>query len=220
MLYRFAVAAVSVGSFSFSHAVGIFACIVVGEVLWGLGGRLGDAAPAPLGARSAHRDHPLGVDAVRRLLAARTSRRLGRARDHPPGLYISWNGFRLISAATRLQGIFFWDFLIYVIEGMIFLLTGLQARTLISASAGYSWRELVVSAAVTSLVVIAARFVWMYPSHLIPRWHSLDQTQGSGAALAVAFRSGLHRCARDGFARGGARHPIRDENGHPFPIAT
>jgi CPA1 family monovalent cation:H+ antiporter len=26
------------------------------------------------------------------------------------GLYISWNGLRLISAATRLQGIFFGDF--------------------------------------------------------------------------------------------------------------
>src|SRR3954453_14708151 len=43
------------------------------------------------------------------------------------GLYISWNGLRLISAATRLQGIFFGDFLIYLIEGMIFLITGLQA---------------------------------------------------------------------------------------------
>jgi len=26
------------------------------------------------------------------------------------GLYISWNGLQLISAATRLQGIFFWGF--------------------------------------------------------------------------------------------------------------
>ena len=37
------------------------------------------------------------------------------------GLYISWNGFELISAATRLQGIFFWDFFIYLIEGLVFL---------------------------------------------------------------------------------------------------
>jgi len=27
----------------------------------------------------------------------------------------------LISAATRLQGIFFWDFFIYLIEGLVFL---------------------------------------------------------------------------------------------------
>jgi hypothetical protein len=37
----------------------------------------------------------------------------------------------MISAATRLQGIFFWDFFIYPIEGIVFLTTGLQARTLI-----------------------------------------------------------------------------------------
>ena len=40
------------------------------------------------------------------------------------GLYVSWNGPLLISSATRLQGIFFWDLVIYLIEGMLFLLTG------------------------------------------------------------------------------------------------
>ena len=47
------------------------------------------------------------------------------------GLYVSWNGPLLIPAATRLQGIFFWDLIIYLIEGIVFLVTGLQARTLI-----------------------------------------------------------------------------------------
>ena len=47
------------------------------------------------------------------------------------GLYVSWNGPRLIPSATRLQGIFFWDLIVYLIEGLVFLLTGLQARTLI-----------------------------------------------------------------------------------------
>ena len=42
--------------------------------------RLADAAPAPLGRRSAHRDPALGADAVSRLLAAGASRRLRRAR--------------------------------------------------------------------------------------------------------------------------------------------
>ena len=37
------------------------------------------------------------------------------------GLYVSWNGPRLIPAATRLQGIFFWDLIIYLIEGFVFL---------------------------------------------------------------------------------------------------
>src|SRR6266852_2856416 len=37
ILYRFAVAAVSAGAFSFGQAVGLFAVIVIGEILWGIG---------------------------------------------------------------------------------------------------------------------------------------------------------------------------------------
>src|SRR6478672_1065389 len=37
ILYRFAVGAIAVGVFSFSQAAGIFAAIVVGEILWGIG---------------------------------------------------------------------------------------------------------------------------------------------------------------------------------------
>ena len=37
ILYRFAVAAVSAGTFSFMEAVGLFAAIVIGEIFWGIG---------------------------------------------------------------------------------------------------------------------------------------------------------------------------------------
>ncbi len=39
-----------------------------------------------------------------------------------------------ISSATRLQGIFFWDLIIYLIEGLLFLLTGFQMRALYEKS--------------------------------------------------------------------------------------
>ena len=86
------------------------------------------------------------------------------------GLYFSWNGFRLISAATRLQGIFFWAFLIYLIEGMVFLITGLQARALLARIGNDSVAELAISVSVVSAVVIVARFVWHYPATYLPRW--------------------------------------------------
>jgi CPA1 family monovalent cation:H+ antiporter len=76
----------------------------------------------------------------------------------------------MISAATRLQGIFFWDVLVYLIEGIVFLMTGLQARTLLMGLGGYSWSALAGSAAVVSAVVIVARFVWIYPATYLPRW--------------------------------------------------
>jgi CPA1 family monovalent cation:H+ antiporter len=76
----------------------------------------------------------------------------------------------MISAATRLQGIFFWDVLVYLIEGIVFLMTGLQARTLLMGLSSYSWSALAASAAVVSVVVILARFVWIYPATYLPRW--------------------------------------------------
>jgi hypothetical protein len=66
------------------------------------------------------------------------------------GLYSSWNGPRLISAATRLQGLLFWDFVIYLVEGMFFLVTGLQARTLIAWITDDNIQGLVTAAAIVS----------------------------------------------------------------------
>jgi hypothetical protein len=53
---------------------------------------------------------------------------------------------------------------------MVFLITGLQARALIAGIHDYSISELVFSAAVVSAVVIASRFIWMYPATYLPRW--------------------------------------------------
>jgi hypothetical protein len=39
---------------------------------------------------------------------------------------------RADATSLTLQGVFFWEFLVYLIEGMVFLITGLQARTLIA----------------------------------------------------------------------------------------
>ena len=68
------------------------------------------------------------------------------------GLYSGWIAPQLMGAATRLQGIFFWDFFIYLIEGLVFLITGLQARALLAGIGPYSIPELAISAAVVSAV--------------------------------------------------------------------
>ena len=170
ILYRFAVAAVSVSAFSFGHAAGLFAAIICGEILWGIGVGLADAAVAALGADPRIE---IMLSVLTPFLAYWPPQHLGGSgvlATVTAGLYISWNGLRLISAATRLQGIFFWDFLIYLTEGFVFLITGLQARTLIAGIRGDSLLELALSAAIVCAVVIAARFVWMFPATYLPRW--------------------------------------------------
>ena len=86
------------------------------------------------------------------------------------GLYVSWVGPRLIPSATRLQGIFFWDLIVYLIEGLVFLVTGLQARALIDEPHIFTIRELLIAMALTTAIAIAARFVWVFPATYIPRW--------------------------------------------------
>jgi monovalent cation/hydrogen antiporter len=170
ILYRFAVAAVTTGAFSFTHAVGMFAAIVAGEILWGIG-----VGWLMLRLRRWVHDPRIEItlSILTPFLAYWPPEHLGGSgvlATVTAGLYISWNGLRLISAATRLQGIFFWDFLIYLIEGMVFLITGLQARTLIARIGNDSIPDLAISAAIVSAVVIMARFVWMYPATYLPRW--------------------------------------------------
>jgi monovalent cation/hydrogen antiporter len=80
------------------------------------------------------------------------------------GLFVSWNGPLLIPAATRLQGIFFWDLLVYLLEGFVFLVTGMQTRPLLDRMDTALWRNLGVAVLLTVTVVIVARFVWVYPA--------------------------------------------------------
>jgi len=172
ILYRFAVAAVLGGTFSLAHAVGEFVAILVGELVWGIA----------VGWMMLRLRRWVGDTRVEIMLSVLTPYLAywppellggsGVLATVTTGLYISWNGLRLISAPTRLQGIFFWNILIYVIEGLIFLLTGLQAHTLVSGLKTHALSELAISGAIVSAVVIVTRFIWMYPATYVPRWLS------------------------------------------------
>ncbi len=85
------------------------------------------------------------------------------------GLYMSWNGPLLISSATRLQGIFFWDLVIYLIEGMLFLLTGFQMRSLFEKSKAFPLHDILLATALVTVMIIVARFAWLYPATYLPR---------------------------------------------------
>src|ERR1700689_4223467 len=170
ILYRFAVEAVSLSVFSFDKAAGMFAVIICGEILWGIG-----VGWLMLRLRRWVQDPRIEImlSILTPFLAYWPPVHLGASgvlATVTAGLYISWNGLKLISAATRLQGIFFWDFLIYLTEGFVFLITGLQARTLIAGIHGDSLSDLAISAAVVCAVVIVARFLWIFPATYLSRW--------------------------------------------------
>ena len=170
ILYRFAVVAITTGSFSLTQAAGTFGLIVVGEIIYGIGVgwlslKLRQWANNPR--------VEITLSLMTPYLAYWIPEHLGGSgvlATVAAGLYVSWNGPRLIPAATRLQGIFFWDLIIYLIEGFVFLITGLQARTLIEKAHDFSVRDLLVATAITAAIVIVARFVWVFPATYLPRW--------------------------------------------------
>ena len=172
VLYRFAVVAVTTGTFSLGEAAGEFVLIVVGEIIYGL-------AVGWLSLRLRQWSHEPRVEITLSLmtpyLAFWVPAHLGGSgvlATVACGLYVSWNGPLLIPSATRLQGIFFWDLIVYLIEGLVFLVTGLQARTLIEQTQRFAIHDLMIATAWTTLIVIVARFIWVFPATYLPRWLS------------------------------------------------
>ena len=169
ILYRFAVAAISTGLFSLPKATGTFAVIVVSEVLFGVA-----IGWLSLHARHRTRDPQIEItlSLITPYLAFWVPEHLGGSgviATVACGLYMSWNGPLLISAATRLQGIFFWDLVIFLVEGLLFLLTGFQMRLLFEKSKAFPLQEILLTSALVVVIVIIARFAWVYPATYLPR---------------------------------------------------
>ena len=142
ILYRFAIAAVSTGLFSLGQAAGTFAVIVVGEIGYGIA-----VGWLSLRLRRWARDPRVEItlSLMTPYVAFWAPEHLGGSgvlATVAAGLFVSWNGPLLIPAATRLQGIFFWDLIVYWLEGFVFLVTGLQARTLLEQGDTFLLRDL------------------------------------------------------------------------------
>jgi monovalent cation/hydrogen antiporter len=75
---------------------------------------------------------------------------------------------RLMSAASRLQMEFFWRIANFLLQGMVFVLVGLQLRDILSDLRTPGGTVLWITAAVLG-TVIATRLVWVYPATYLPR---------------------------------------------------
>ena len=169
ILYRFAVVAISTHMFSLPKAAGTFVVIVAGEVLFG-------AAVGWLSLRARHRARDPQIEITLSLITPYIAYWIpehfggsGVISTVACGLYMSWNGPLLISSATRLQGIFFWDLVIYLIEGLLFLLTGFQMRLLFAKSKAFPLDDILFATALVAVIVIVARFAWVFPATYLPR---------------------------------------------------
>ncbi|HMH64723.1 MAG TPA: Na+/H+ antiporter [Rhizomicrobium sp.] len=169
ILFSFAVGAVTMGrAFSLPAATGEFLAIVAGEIGWGLFIGWGGLVLR----RWAAEPRVEMVFALLTPFAAfwvpETLGGSGVLATVTCGLYVSWNGPRFISPATRLQGFFVWDLVVYLIEGFVFLITGLQARIVADTLDLTQWGHLALACAAVCAVIIAVRFVWVFMATYIP----------------------------------------------------
>jgi CPA1 family monovalent cation:H+ antiporter len=169
ILYRFTVVAISTGAFSLPEAMGSFVAIIAGEAAFG-------AAVGWISLRARHYARDPQIEITLSLITPYIAYWIpehfggsGVIATVACGLYMSWNGPLWISSATRLQGIFFWDLVIYLIEGMLFLLTGFQMRLLFEKSKSFPLHDILFATALVTVMVIVARFAWVFPATYLPR---------------------------------------------------
>lgn len=79
------------------------------------------------------------------------------------GLLMSWQSTSFFSAASRLQASAVWEALEFLLNGLIFILLGLQLPFVMNGLHQYSHWQLMGYGSAFSAVLIALRLLWMYP---------------------------------------------------------
>ena len=87
------------------------------------------------------------------------------------GLMLGQAAPRILSSDTRVLGSGVWQMVIFVTNGLVFILIGLQLPTILdSISAARSPLQLVVLGLIVSGAVIAVRLLWVFPGTYLPGW--------------------------------------------------
>ncbi|CAN5813647.1 Na+/H+ antiporter [soil metagenome] len=88
------------------------------------------------------------------------------------GLYLSFRSSDIFSHQSRIMAYAVWETVIYILNGLIFIIIGLQLRNVINGIQDYSTGKLVLYGAVISFAVIIIRFIWVVPAAMLPRFLS------------------------------------------------
>ena len=167
--YQFAVAAVVTGSFSLGEAAGDFLWMAVGGTSFGLA----------VGIIAAHLHRRLCDPAVEVTLTILTpyiaylpAERLGFSgvlAVVAAGLYIGHRSWEALRPESRLQRDTVWQLLDYLLNSVIFILIGLQFPTIVREMTIPVAQMIFIGVAI-SLVVIAVRFLWVFPMVSLERY--------------------------------------------------
>ena len=85
------------------------------------------------------------------------------------GLFLSYRSHDILSYDSRLQSQSVWNVLIFLLNGVVFILIGLQLPVIIHGLGEYSLKEAIWYGLAISVVTILVRLVWVYPGAYLPR---------------------------------------------------
>jgi len=169
--YRFAIMAVVTGSFSLGQASLKFFVVCFGGILMGLVvGRLAEwfhkrVQDAPI---------EITVSLLTPFAAYLPAERLGISgvlAVVTAGLYLGWRLPEITDFQTRLDARPVWDTVEFILNGLVFILIGLQLPTVLHAATTdhLPMSQLISYASVISLAVIVVRVLWVFPATYVPR---------------------------------------------------
>ncbi len=82
------------------------------------------------------------------------------------GLYGGYTEGGAFSANTRLQAYAVWEMLVFVLNGLLFILVGLQLPRVVRGLHGQQYGHLVMDVAIVALTVILIRMIWVFSTGL------------------------------------------------------
>ncbi|MFZ1030534.1 MAG: cation:proton antiporter, partial [Candidatus Acidiferrales bacterium] len=86
------------------------------------------------------------------------------------GMYLGHRSSLFFSTRARLQGDAVWETLSFVLNGIVFILIGLQLPYILAEIRTITFSRLLVTGLLFSCVVILLRMVWVYPGGWTSNW--------------------------------------------------
>ncbi|WP_207955835.1 Na+/H+ antiporter [Rubrobacter marinus] len=88
------------------------------------------------------------------------------------GLYLGRKSPTLMSSLSRLEGGAVWNVVVFLLNGLAFVLIGLQLPAVLEGLREYAAAELLFYGVLVSLTVALVRVAWVFPATYLPRWAS------------------------------------------------
>jgi CPA1 family monovalent cation:H+ antiporter len=179
-IFRFAVLAAVSSTFSFTHAAGYFLEVLIGGALYGFA-----VGWASLKIRG-YLDDPRLETTVSLItpfaayLGPEYFGATGVLATAVAGLVVNSRAPIMISAETRLHAAPIWQMIDFWLNGILFLLLGLQFRTVLGSVPVAEVREYASVSLATGLAVIVLRFVWVYVVVYTPLLWKPDRDEAPG----------------------------------------